>query len=251
MTQAHIPLTTEPSPASAMAGAPRHYTEADSELAAQAPAPVLDAEKLVVYHLALELQLLASGLVPGHHRVLQDQLERASLSVVLNIAEGAGRRSSKGQAAFLLHGPGFGQWNPPRLWMSPVLGTWLQKRSARPRGPSRCGSCNCSPSSMLLSPRLSPREQPALSPPAFTADSSASSIWTALRPVPVDPASLAQVSFRHPSRSPLLRIAAHVLIRLLVIGPLPSWMQAYALLFPSPWHGRWWRVPLQIRRAHT
>jgi len=59
------------------------------------PEPILDAEKLVVYQVALELQVLASGLVPPHHRVLHDQLERASLSIVLNIAEGAGRRSRK------------------------------------------------------------------------------------------------------------------------------------------------------------
>jgi four helix bundle protein len=59
------------------------------------PTPVLDAEKLVCYDLALELQVLCSTLVGANHRVLQDQLERASLSVVCNIAEGAGRRSRK------------------------------------------------------------------------------------------------------------------------------------------------------------
>ena len=58
-------------------------------------APVLDAEKLVCYDVALELQVLCGTLVPAAHRVLQDQLERASLSVVCNIAEGAGRRSRK------------------------------------------------------------------------------------------------------------------------------------------------------------
>jgi four helix bundle protein len=60
-----------------------------------APAPVLDAEKLVCYDVALELQVLCGTLSPASHRVLQDQLERASLSVVCNIAEGAGRRSRK------------------------------------------------------------------------------------------------------------------------------------------------------------
>ena len=59
------------------------------------PPPALDAEKLVCYDLALELQVLCASLVPAQHRVLQDQLERASLSVVCNIAEGAGRRSRK------------------------------------------------------------------------------------------------------------------------------------------------------------
>jgi four helix bundle protein len=60
-----------------------------------APAPALDAEKLVCYDLALELQVLCGTLAPPSHRAIQDQLERASLSVVCNIAEGAGRRSRK------------------------------------------------------------------------------------------------------------------------------------------------------------
>ena len=60
--------------------------------------PTLDAEKLDVYRVALEAQSQASTLVPDDRRVLRDQLERASLSVVLNIAEGAGRRSRKDKA---------------------------------------------------------------------------------------------------------------------------------------------------------
>jgi len=56
---------------------------------------VLDAEKLKVYALALELHAFAASKVPTLSRVLKDQLERASLSVVLNIAEGGGRRSRK------------------------------------------------------------------------------------------------------------------------------------------------------------
>jgi four helix bundle protein len=67
---------------------------------APAPAPVLDAEKLVCYQVALDLQVLCGTLVPAHHRVLQDQLERASLGVVLCIAEGAGRRSRKDKRRF-------------------------------------------------------------------------------------------------------------------------------------------------------
>ena len=56
---------------------------------------VLDAEKLDVYALALELHAFAASKVPTLSRVLRDQMERASLSVVLNIAEGGGRRSRK------------------------------------------------------------------------------------------------------------------------------------------------------------
>lgn len=58
-------------------------------------AHVLDAEKLTVYHVALELQCLANTLVPSVNRVLRDQFERASLSVVLNLAEACGRVSRR------------------------------------------------------------------------------------------------------------------------------------------------------------
>ena len=58
-------------------------------------APRLDAERLTVYHVALELQSMTPLLVPAHQRVLHDQLDRASLSVVLNVAEGAGRHSRR------------------------------------------------------------------------------------------------------------------------------------------------------------
>jgi len=58
-----------------------------------APAPVLDAERLDVYRLALELQVAAAAIDLRRESVLRDQLRRASLSVPLNIAEGAGQRS--------------------------------------------------------------------------------------------------------------------------------------------------------------
>lgn len=73
----------------------------DTEATVSEPAPVLDAEKLVAYRLALELQVLIATLIPAQHRVLADQLERASLSVVLNIAEAAGRRSRKDKRRFI------------------------------------------------------------------------------------------------------------------------------------------------------
>jgi len=68
---------------------------------ASAPEPLLDAEKLVCYDLALELQVLCATLVPAGHRVLKDQLDRASLSVVCNIAEGCGPAFAQGEAPVL------------------------------------------------------------------------------------------------------------------------------------------------------
>ncbi len=62
--------------------------------------PQLDANKLHVYHVAIELHTLCSSLVPALKRIVRDQLERASLSVVLNIAEAGGRRSRRDKARF-------------------------------------------------------------------------------------------------------------------------------------------------------
>jgi len=93
-------------PAVSVPAAPRLGEELALALAAPEAAEVitredsivLDAEKLEVYALALELHAFAASKVPTLSRVLRDQLERASLSVVLNVAEGGGRRSRKDKA---------------------------------------------------------------------------------------------------------------------------------------------------------
>lgn len=54
-----------------------------------------DAEKLDVYAVAVQAAIAGLSLLPPEQRVLRDQLERASTSVVLTIAEGAGRRSRR------------------------------------------------------------------------------------------------------------------------------------------------------------
>jgi four helix bundle protein len=56
----------------------------------------LDHERLDVYDLALEFLVLANGVIEGLPRGrshLADQFARASLSLVLNLAEGAGKHS--------------------------------------------------------------------------------------------------------------------------------------------------------------
>ena len=68
--------------------------------ASSAVEPELDASKLHVYHVALDLHTLASTLVASLNRIVRDQLERASLSVVLNLAEAGGRRSRRDKARF-------------------------------------------------------------------------------------------------------------------------------------------------------
>lgn len=62
---------------------------------------LLDAEKLDCYRLAVEFQSLAVRLLPKRgYAGLRDQLDRASVSIVLNIAEGAGRFSPADKARF-------------------------------------------------------------------------------------------------------------------------------------------------------
>jgi four helix bundle protein len=62
---------------------------------------LLDAEKLDCYRLAVEFQALAGRLLPKRgHSSLRDQLDRASVSIVLNVAEGAGRFSPADKARF-------------------------------------------------------------------------------------------------------------------------------------------------------
>jgi four helix bundle protein len=55
-----------------------------------------DHEKLDVYHLALDFVVFANGVIealPRGRSRLADQFMRASMSIVLNLAEGAGKHS--------------------------------------------------------------------------------------------------------------------------------------------------------------
>lgn len=62
-----------------------------------------DHEKLDVYRLAIQFVVMARQLVrtfPRGQSYLTDQLQRAALSIILNIAEGAGEFSRKDKARF-------------------------------------------------------------------------------------------------------------------------------------------------------
>jgi four helix bundle protein len=62
-----------------------------------------DCERLDVYRVALEFQVLAASIGSGRRLgALRDQLDRASVSIVLNIAEGSGRYSAADKAHFYL-----------------------------------------------------------------------------------------------------------------------------------------------------
>ena len=84
MPDAFAPEPSRPSPAPPFAGS-----------------ALLDAEKLDVYRVSLEFQALAARLVPKRgYTELRDQLDRASISIVLNTAEGCGRRSPADKGRF-------------------------------------------------------------------------------------------------------------------------------------------------------
>jgi len=66
---------------------------------------VLDHEKLEVYQLALEFLVFANeiiGALPRGRRHLADQFTRASMSIVLNLAEGAGKHSKPDKRRYYL-----------------------------------------------------------------------------------------------------------------------------------------------------
>jgi four helix bundle protein len=66
---------------------------------------VLDHEKLDVYQLALDFLVFANGVIealPRGRSHLADQLTRASTSIVLNLAEGAGKHSRPDKRRFYL-----------------------------------------------------------------------------------------------------------------------------------------------------
>jgi four helix bundle protein len=65
----------------------------------------LDHERLDVYRLALDFLVLANAIIealPRGHGHLADQFTRASMSVVLNVSEGAGKLSKLDKRRFYL-----------------------------------------------------------------------------------------------------------------------------------------------------
>jgi four helix bundle protein len=65
----------------------------------------LDHERLDVYHLALDFLVFANGVIetlPRGRSHLADQFTRASTSIVLNLAEGAGKLSKPDKRRYYL-----------------------------------------------------------------------------------------------------------------------------------------------------
>ncbi len=64
--------------------------------------PLPDCERLDVYRVAVAFQLIAASIRSPRLGALRGQLDRASVSIVLNIAEGSGRFSAAEKAHFYL-----------------------------------------------------------------------------------------------------------------------------------------------------
>src|SRR5262249_28801912 len=94
----------------------------------------LDHERLEVYQRALEFHALACTLVPRRGlRTVRDQLERASLGVVLNIAEGAGRTAGGDKRRFYEMARGSATPNPALFDVLRVRGLMEEGAHSRAR----------------------------------------------------------------------------------------------------------------------
>jgi len=60
----------------------------------------LELDGLDVYRVSLEFQVVVSGILGSSRGELRSQLDRAALSITLNIAEGSGRRHSADRRRF-------------------------------------------------------------------------------------------------------------------------------------------------------
>lgn len=78
---------------------PENATDVPITPAAAEP-PVLDHERLDCYRVALEVAALVPALTKSARPALRDQLERASSSICLNLAEGCARRTRRDRLHF-------------------------------------------------------------------------------------------------------------------------------------------------------
>src|SRR5690349_23877796 len=96
----------------------------------------LDHERLDVYDLALEFLVLANGIIEGLPRGrshLSDQFTRASLSIVLNLAEGAGKHSKLDKRRYYVTARGSATESAALLDVCQQLSFWMKPDTGRPR----------------------------------------------------------------------------------------------------------------------
>ncbi len=81
---------------------PDHATDAPATPDAddRRDTPLLDHERLDVYRLTVEFVAMVPALTKSARPAMRDQLERASSSIALTLAEGCGRRSKRDRLHF-------------------------------------------------------------------------------------------------------------------------------------------------------
>ena len=105
----------------------------------------LDHERLDVYDLSLEFLVLANGIVEGLPRGrshLADQFTRASLSIVLNLAEGAGKHSKLDKRRYYVTARGSATESAALLDVCQRLKI-LDEAGHRSARACSCASCRC------------------------------------------------------------------------------------------------------------
>ena len=94
-----VPSLFERSPALNLT--PSNATDAPTTPVAPGTAPtLLDHERLDVFHVALEFAAMVPALTKAARPALRDQLERASSSIALTLAEGCARRTLRDRHHF-------------------------------------------------------------------------------------------------------------------------------------------------------
>jgi four helix bundle protein len=106
----------------------------------------LDHERLDVYRLALDFLVFANGVIeelPRGRSHLADQLTRASTSIVLNVAEGAGKQSKPDKRRYYLTARGSATESAALLDRARGWRYWMQPGTRRARTRS-CALSRCS-----------------------------------------------------------------------------------------------------------
>ena len=107
-----------------------------------------DHEKLDVYHLSLDFVVFANEVIealPRGRSRLADQFTRASMSIVLNLAEGAGKHSKPDKRRFYVTARGSATESAALLDICLRLNLVSERHTRRVRTCS-CGSSRCSSS---------------------------------------------------------------------------------------------------------
>ena len=88
----------------------------------------LDHENLDVYRCSLEFLALVFHLLvrlPRGEREIRDQLKRAAMSIPLNIAEGAGKRTGRAS----IRSRAAPRWNAARCWTCVASRGWFPPKT--------------------------------------------------------------------------------------------------------------------------